>query len=76
MLKWILKALVAGGGAFIAAEVSATVKAGGYPGWPATGTAALLGAATGYGVFKTRNGPKPVPAEELYDTAPKAGATS
>lgn len=62
MLKWMLKALVAGGGAFIAAEVGAAIQAGGYPGWPETGAAFGLGVAAGLAVFKTRNGPQPIPA--------------
>lgn len=71
MLKWIAKALVAGGSAFIAAEVGAAINAGGYPGWPETGAAVGLGVAAGWGVFKTRNGPQPVPAVAKH-VVPKA----
>ena len=73
MFKYILKALVAGGGAFIAAEVGAAINAGGYPGWPETGAALGLGVAAGVAVFKTRNGPKPVPAAAA-NIAPKPAA--
>ena len=62
MLKWMLKALVAGGGAFAAAEVGAAIQAGGYPGWPETGAAVGLGVAAGWAVFKTPRGPQPIPA--------------
>jgi hypothetical protein len=74
MWKWIAKALVAGGSAFIAAEVGAAINAGGYPGWPETGAAFGLGVAAGWATFKTRNGPQPVPAAAVNIT-PKAGAT-
>ena len=59
----VRKALVAAVGAFIAAEVAAAVKTGGWPGWAETGTAAGLGVAAGLAVWRVPNATDAPPAQ-------------
>ena len=53
----IRKALTAGGAAFVAAEVTAAMKAGGWPGWPETGAAAGLGLGAAVATWRVPNAP-------------------
>lgn len=51
------KALLAAAGAFVTAAVATAVQAGGWPGWPALGTALGVAVAAGLAVYRTPNAP-------------------
>lgn len=51
----VRKALVAAVGAFISAEATAAITAGGWPGWAETGAAVGLGVAAGFAVWRVPN---------------------